>query len=77
MKNLFEQIERELNQKAKAYGIMGTETVTIVVNLADSSEDEIEEAQDKILAQDNHYDYTIDTDEYDRKMMYVSYVEER
>jgi hypothetical protein len=60
MKELKERIEREIEKKAMKEGTMGTETVSITMNLTD---DEMKEF--KKIDFNNHYGYDIQGNQVD------------
>jgi len=63
---LLEKIDREIEEEAKKYGFMGTESVSVSLTL---TEDEIDEFH--TLDLDNHYTWEINNNILD-----ISYVEE-
>ena len=66
MKKLMKRIKREIKEKAKKYGIMGTQTLRLTLELTDKEIKEFE-----TMNFDNHY--ICDLEE---KELYINYVEE-
>lgn len=70
---LMERIQKEIDKKMMEKGIMGTETVTIFLNLTDEEMEEFDEITSNELCEDDRYSFEI---ECNNRIM-VSFSEEK